>query len=102
VNSPSTQYYYQLTLRERLRNERLSLTLNINNFHLRYLDYQTVSEDPSFRAVTVSSNPFRVIYLGATCSFGKLKEPVSKKRGIVNEDVGPGMGTRAYATLIAT
>lgn len=86
VNSPSTQYYYQISFTQKLLNDKLAVTVNGNNFHHRYFDYKTETEDPFFRLVTINSDPFRVVSFGIAYNFGKLKEDVSKKKGLANDD----------------
>ena len=87
VNTPSTQYFYQVNFGYKFMNEKLSVTMNVNNFHSRYMQYSSVTDDPNFRIVSTSTNPYRVIYFGATYNFGKLKENVSKKKGVTNDDL---------------
>jgi hypothetical protein len=87
VNAPGPNYFYQVNFGYKLLNEKLAVTMNVNNFHDRFLQFRTMTDHPSFRTVTNSYNPFRVIYFGATYNFGKLKEPVSKKKGVTNDDL---------------
>jgi hypothetical protein len=61
--------------------------LNVNNFHDPYLCFVTETENPAFRMVSTNLSPYRVIYFGVTYNFGKLKESVSKKKGVTNEDL---------------
>ncbi|MDQ3277862.1 MAG: outer membrane beta-barrel family protein, partial [Bacteroidota bacterium] len=86
VNSPSLQGFYQVNFGQKLFAEKLALTVNVNNFHQAFLQFRTVTENSNFRATTINSNPYRVIYFGATYNFGKLKEEVSKKKGVSNDD----------------
>lgn len=87
VNSPSAQYFYQVNFGYKFMNEKLAVTMNVNNFHDRFIHFSTVTEDPAFRIVSTNINPYRVIYFGATYNFGKLKENVSKKKGVANDDL---------------
>jgi outer membrane receptor protein involved in Fe transport len=87
VNSPSTQYFYQVNFGYRFMNDKLAVTMNVNNFHDKYFTFTTVTEDPYFRSLSTSISPYRVIYFGATYNFGKLKENVSKKKGVTNDDL---------------
>ena len=86
VNSPSTQYFYQVNFGYKFLKDKLGFTMNVNNFHGRYVNFTTVTEDPNYGNVSTSINPYRVIYFGVTYNFGKLKENISKKRGANNED----------------
>lgn len=87
VNSPSTQYFYQVNFGYKFFSEKLAVTMNVNNFHNRYMRYRMTTEDPNFRIVSTNINPFQVIFFGATYNFGKLKENISKKKGITNDDL---------------
>ncbi len=87
VNTSSTQYFYQANFGYKFLHEKLSLTMNVNNFHTRLMSYKSVTEDPNFRIVYTSMNPYRVIYFGVTYNFGKLKENISKKKGVTNDDL---------------
>jgi hypothetical protein len=87
VNTPLTQYSYQVNFGYKFLNEKLAVTMNVNNAHDRYIGFKNVTEDPGFRVVTTNINPFRVIFFGATYNFGKLKENISKKKGVTNDDL---------------
>jgi hypothetical protein len=87
VNTPLTQYFYQVNFGYKFLNEKLAVTMNVNNFHDRFMGFETVTEDPNFRIVSTNINPYRVIYFGATYNFGKLKENISKKKGVTNDDL---------------
>lgn len=86
VNSPSAQYYYQINFRQKLLSDKLALSVNVNNFFDRYYGYKTVTKSPDFRMLSINTNPFRAIYFGMTYNFGKLKDDVSKKKGVSNDD----------------
>jgi len=87
INSPGLNYFYQVNFGYKLFKEKLSVTMNVNNFHDKFFTYRNVSNNPAFRTVSRSNNPYRVIYFGATYNFGKLKENVSKKKGVSNDDL---------------
>lgn len=87
VNSPSSQGFYQVNFGYKFLKDKLSVTMNVNNFHDKYLNFTATTEDPNFRIVSRSRNPYRVIYFGAFYNFGKLKESVSKKKGVSNDDL---------------
>ncbi|MDB5230871.1 MAG: hypothetical protein JWN76_1676 [Chitinophagaceae bacterium] len=87
INTSSTLGFYQVNFGYKFMHEKLSVTMNVNNFHSRYIDFRSVTEDPNFRIVSDNFNAYRVIYFGATYNFGKLKENVSKKKGVTNDDL---------------
>lgn len=87
LSSPVTNYFYQVNFGYKFFKEKLSVTMNLNNFHARYFNYRSVTHNPSFTAINQNINRYRVIYFGATYNFGKLKESVSKKKGVGNDDV---------------
>jgi len=87
VNSPLSNYFYQVNFGYKFFKDKLAITMNVNNFHSRYLQFKAETENPGFRVVSTSQNPYRVVYFGATYNFGKLKENVSKKKGVTNDDL---------------
>jgi outer membrane receptor protein involved in Fe transport len=87
VGTPSVQPYYQVDLTHSFFREKLMVTMSLNNLHYNWLVMETVTEDPTFRTVTTNRNPYSVINFGATFRFGKLKENVSKKKGVNNDDL---------------
>lgn len=87
VNTLLTQYFYQVNFGYKFMNEKLSVTMNVNNFHNRLMAFKSVTEDPNFRIISTNIKPYRVVYFGATYNFGKLKENISKKKGVTNDDL---------------
>jgi outer membrane receptor protein involved in Fe transport len=87
VGSPPVTYFYQVNFGYKFFKEKLSVTMNVNNFHRNYMRYETITERPDFTIVSSNRSPYRVIYFGATYNFGKLKEAVSKKKGVTNDDL---------------
>ncbi len=61
--------------------------MNFNNFLKQYFTMNTSTINTTFSTVNNNTYPYRVIYLGVTYNFGKLKESVSKKKGITNDDL---------------
>lgn len=82
--------YYQVNFGYKFFNEKLSTTINFNNFFVKDRTVKYVVDNPSFRTTNLNTVPYRVIYLGATWNFGKLKENVSKKKGVTNDDLLSG------------
>lgn len=83
----NTLYFYQINFGYKFFNDKLSATMNVNNFHGRYFTFRSVTENPDFRVVNTTVSPYLVIYWGLTYNFGKLKESVSKKKGVTNDDL---------------
>ena len=83
----TTLYFYQVNFGYKFYKDKLSVTMNVNNFHSRNFTFRSVTENPDFRVVNTSISPYLVIYFGATYNFGKLKESVSKKKGVNNDDL---------------
>lgn len=83
----TTLYFYQINFGYKFFNDKLSATMNVNNFHGRYFTFRSVTENPDFRVVNTTISPYLVIYFGVTYNFGKLKESVSKKKGVSNDDL---------------
>ena len=87
TGTPSINAFYQANFGYKFFKDKLSVTMNVNNFHDKYLRFRNEVEQPGLRIVNTNYNPFRVVYFGATYSFGKLKENVSKKKGVTNDDL---------------
>lgn len=87
VNAPIPLGFYQVNFGYRFFKEKLWATMNWNNFHDRNQRFRQTTEDPAFRIVNTTISPYRVVYFGLTYNFGKLKENVSKKKGVNNDDV---------------
>ncbi|HET9056178.1 MAG TPA: outer membrane beta-barrel protein [Chitinophagaceae bacterium] len=87
VNSPSVTPYYQVNFGYSVFKEKISFSMNVNNFHARTYNYKTITQDPYFRALSSNQQLFRVIYFVATYRFGGLRERTSKKKGVENDDL---------------
>jgi outer membrane receptor for ferrienterochelin and colicin len=79
--------FYQANFGYTLIKDKLSGTVNFNNMHSTYQNMKNIVENQNFRTVTSNINPYRVIYFGWTYRFGALKENVSKKKGVTNDDL---------------
>jgi len=87
VNSPSTLAFYQVNFGYKFFNEKLSVTMNVNNPHQRFMKVISTTANPDLQVKNINFNPYRVIFFGATYNFGKLKESTSKKKGVANDDL---------------
>ncbi|HEY1025578.1 MAG TPA: outer membrane beta-barrel family protein [Sphingobacteriaceae bacterium] len=79
--------YYQVNFGYVLLQDKLTGTVNFNNMHQETMGVKTTVQNSNFRTVNLSTSPYRVIYFGLTYRFGKLKESVSLKRGVKNDDL---------------
>lgn len=86
-NTPSTQVFYQMNFGYKFFNNKLATTINFNNFLAKDFRFNSVTTNPDFTVINTNISPYRVIYFGMTYNFGKLKENVSKKKGVNNDDL---------------
>jgi hypothetical protein len=68
-------------------NDKLTAILNLNNFLQKTRPFIFLTDGESFRTTNTFVNPYRNLRLALTWNFGKLKENMSKKKGIVNDDL---------------
>ncbi|RZL16412.1 MAG: TonB-dependent receptor [Pedobacter sp.] len=82
-------YYssYQVNFGYVLLKDKLSGTVNFNNTFKKDFYAKSYVENANFQTVNTNINPYRVIYFGMTYRFGKLKENVSRKKGVNNDDL---------------
>jgi hypothetical protein len=57
------------------------------NYFAKYYDYTTVSTGTTFVATNTGHNLMGKMVFTANWNFGKLKEQVSKKKGVTIDDV---------------
>lgn len=80
-------YNYDFAIRKSMFDKKLHLGFVVTNFLQKTQTLKTTSEDPTFSAVSYNRNlVFRYFSVSASFNFGKLKENVSRKRGISNDD----------------
>ncbi|WP_293307666.1 outer membrane beta-barrel protein [Pedobacter sp. UBA5917] len=87
INTLKANPYYQVNLGYKFFSNKLSTTVNFNNFFSRSLTNRSYTEDVNFTTNATTTIPFRVVFVGATYNFGKLKEDLSKKKGVNNDDL---------------
>lgn len=87
MNTLKANPYYQVNLGYKFFNDKLSTTVNFNNFFSKSLTNRSYTEDVNFTTNSTTTIPFRVVFVGATYNFGKLKENLSKKKGVNNDDL---------------
>lgn len=72
----------------KLLKDKLLVNLNIENFLSKTYKIKNTVETPGFLTQNVTTQPFQLLRGSITWNFGKLKEAVSRKKGINNEDIG--------------
>jgi outer membrane receptor protein involved in Fe transport len=79
-------YFYGLNFGYKLFKQKLTITTTFTNFleEERTLHFKT--ENAFFMTENMHTNPFRNIGVGLSYNFGRLKENVSKKKGVTNDD----------------
>lgn len=87
VNSQKAIHYYQINFGCKFFKDKLNATVNFNNFFNKWRNNYSFTEDSNFSTRVHTQTPFRVTYIGFTYNFGKLKENLSKKRGVKNDDL---------------
>ncbi|MBL7803439.1 MAG: TonB-dependent receptor [Saprospiraceae bacterium] len=84
-------YNYQFGINKSLlKNKTLRLGLLADQFLLRDRVFTNRVDDPGFSTYFESSQPARAIRFSASWRFGKLRENVSRKRGVSNSDQKSG------------
>lgn len=87
LENRSLVHFYQLNSSYQFFKQQLTLRVNANNFLSKWNTVKTTTSDRNFKTEKNLTAPFRIIVIGLTHNFGKLKESVSKKKGINNDDV---------------
>ena len=93
-----TQYplniWYGTGLGYKLFKEKLTVSVSASNFFQEERDYKLITRDPAFEYTSVTTMPFRGLSFSLTWNFGQLKENVSKKKGVTNDDlIGGGQSS---------
>ncbi|WP_345256351.1 outer membrane beta-barrel protein [Flaviaesturariibacter amylovorans] len=79
-------YFYGFNFIQKLLKEKLTVTASATNFFEGERRMRSFTETASFYTENVNYAPFRNFGLAVAYSFGKLKENVSKKKGVENDD----------------
>jgi hypothetical protein len=87
ANTLSLLGFYQVNFGYKFFHEKLATTVNFNNFHASHLTTKNTTQDKYFYTLSENTSIYRVVYFGVTWNFGKLKENVSKKKGVNNDDL---------------
>jgi outer membrane receptor protein involved in Fe transport len=86
-STQSMNVWYGLGLGYKMFEEKLTISLGAANFLKKNNDFIYEINDPLFRTTSTSTSPSRGLSVGLSWNFGKLKENVSKKKGVTNDDV---------------
>jgi outer membrane receptor protein involved in Fe transport len=90
LRTPNTSfpdnYFYVFNFAYKLFKEKLTITASTTNFLEKERTLTSLTENQSFVTENISTIPFRNFGLSLSYSFGKLKENVSKKKGVNNDD----------------
>jgi len=79
--------FYQINSGYHIIKNKLYATVNWNNVHSDYFTLRTNFQDNAVRSETVVKRLYRVIFLGFQYTFGKLREEVGRKKGVINNDI---------------
>jgi hypothetical protein len=79
-------YFYNLSFAYKLLKDKLTVTANAMNFIEDERRFTSVTETQFFITENNNKVPVRNFGLALTYNFGKLKENVSKKKGVTNDD----------------
>lgn len=84
-------YNYNLAVRKAFFKKKLNVGIVANNFLEKTQTLKTVSEDPNFSSVNSANNLFfRYYSFSLSYNFGKMRESVSRKKGVTNDDTKGG------------
>lgn len=83
----NANYWYSLGSTYKLFKEKLTISSAINNFLQKDFVFHTKTTDPYFIRTLTFTWPNRHIRIGLNYTFGKLREKVSKKKGVSNDDL---------------
>jgi hypothetical protein len=79
-------YFYGLNFGYKLFRQRLTITANLTNIFEKERNLTFLTENENFITQNVNTILFRNFGLALNYNFGRLKENVSKKKGVTNDD----------------
>lgn len=79
-------YFYGFNFIYKMFKQKLTVTATITNFFEKDRKMTFLTENENFITQNVNTTPFRNFGLVLNYSFGRLKENVSKKKGVNNDD----------------
>ncbi|HVG13163.1 MAG TPA: outer membrane beta-barrel protein, partial [Flavisolibacter sp.] len=85
-NTFPDNYFYGFNFIFKLFKAKLNLTASATNFLEEKRTFNFFTENADFTTENINTVPFRNFGLALSYSFGRLKENVSKKKGVNNDD----------------
>ncbi|HYC27993.1 MAG TPA: outer membrane beta-barrel family protein, partial [Chitinophagaceae bacterium] len=79
-------YFYSLNFGYKLFKQKMTITASVTNIFEKERTMSFLTETAYFTTENINTVPFRSFGLSLNYSFGKLKENISKKKGITNDD----------------
>lgn len=80
-------FYYNTGVSYKMFNKKLTLSLQTSRPFNKYLTWRSHFQDENFIRSSISRNVQRNLSVSVRWNFGKLKENVSRKRGVSNDDI---------------
>jgi hypothetical protein len=85
-NTFPDNYFYSFNFAYKVFKQKLTITANITNFFEEKRKFVFLTENDYFITKNTNTVLFRNFGLALSYSFGRLKENVSKKKGVTNDD----------------
>lgn len=79
-------YFYSLNFGYKVFKQKMTITASVTNFFEKERTMRFFTETPNFITRNTNTVPFRNVGLAMIYNFGRLKENVSKKKGVNNDD----------------
>lgn len=79
-------YFYGFNFIYKMFKQKLTVTASTLNFIKKEREMSSITENKYFTTENLATMPFRNFGLSLSYNFGKLKENVSKKKGVNNDD----------------
>jgi outer membrane cobalamin receptor len=90
LRTPNTtfpdNYFYGFSFIHKLFKEKMTITASVTNFLEEKRKLTSITENENFITENGNRVPFRNFGLALSYNFGRLKENVSKKKGVTNDD----------------
>ena len=86
-NTFPDNYFYGYNFAHKFFKQKLTITATITNFFEEKRKLKFLTENENFVTENTHTIPFRNFGLALSYSFGRLKENVSKKKGVTNDDL---------------
>ena len=79
-------YFYSFNFAYKVFHQKLTITATMTNFLEEKRKFTYLTENDYFVTSNTQNNLFRNFGFALSYTFGRLKENVSKKKGITNDD----------------